>query len=132
MQREAVVGSRYSDRENSTTDVNTQGLLTTVLQRMGKLEDTLAEARHMPSPSPIVGFGNYQEGHAHSQMSATPIDCDTQWRSQELYGGVSGRTGGCGRGLRPLEVQLGGMGERCKLPHRGLGRSPRSFATLSL
>ena len=67
MQREAVVGSRYSDRENSTTDVKTQGLLTTLLQRMGKLEDTLAEARHMPSPSPIVGFGNYQEGHAHSK-----------------------------------------------------------------
>ena len=82
MQREAVVGSRYSDRENSTTDVNTQGLLTTVLQRMGKLEDTLAEARHMPSPSPIVGFGNYQEGHAHSQMNATPIDCNTTPCSQ--------------------------------------------------
>ena len=25
--------------------------------------------------------------------------------------------------------QLGGVGERCKLPHRGLGRSPRSFAS---
>ena len=23
-------------------------------------------------------------------------------------------------------AQLGGMGERCELPHRGLGRSPRS------
>ena len=23
-------------------------------------------------------------------------------------------------------AQLGGVGERCKLPHRGLGRSPRS------
>ena len=51
MQREAVIGSRYSDRENSTTDVNAQGLLTTLLQQMGKLEDMLAEARmHMPSP----------------------------------------------------------------------------------
>ena len=44
--------------ENSTTDINAQGLLTTLLQRMGKLEDRLAEARiHMPSSSPIVGCG---------------------------------------------------------------------------
>ena len=34
----------------TTTDINAQGLLTTLLQRMGKLEDTLAEARmHMGS-----------------------------------------------------------------------------------
>ena len=25
-------------------------------------------------------------------------------------------------------LQQGGMGERCKLPHRGLGRSPSRFA----
>ena len=25
-----------------------------------------------------------------------------------------------------------GMGERCKLPHRGLGRSPSSFATFTM
>ena len=25
-----------------------------------------------------------------------------------------------------FHLQLRGMGERCKLPHRGLGRSPRS------
>ena len=67
-----------------------------------------------------------------SDMELFLLMQDVQWRSQELYGGVSGRTGGCGRGLRPLEVQLGGMGERCKLPHRGLGLRPRSFATLSL
>ena len=73
MQREAkVVGRQTVETDNSTTDV----YATTLLQRMGKLEDTLAEARmHMSSPSPIVGFGkkrNYQEGHAHSQISATP------------------------------------------------------------
>ena len=51
------------------------------------------------------------------------------------FGGGGGGTdggcgwGGCGRGV-PLPPQLGGMGERCKLPHRGLGRSPRSFAIL--
>ena len=40
---------------------------------------------------------------------------------------------GYGGGSRNLRVeggtplaQLGGMGERCKLPHWGLGRSPRS------
>ena len=37
--------------------------------------------------------------------------------------------GGCGRGV-PLPPQLGVMGAHCKLPHRGLERSPRSFATL--
>ena len=40
--------------------------------------------------------------------------------------------GGCGRGRRPLPLQLGGMGERCKLSHWGLGRSPRSFASSAL
>ena len=30
-----------------------------------------------------------------------------------------------------LPPQRGGMGELCKLPHRGLARSPRSSATLS-
>ena len=76
--RSLVAGTQT---ENSTTDINAQGLLTTLLQRMGKLEDTLAEARiHRPSPSPIVGCGkkrNYQEGHAHSQMSTTQIDYAT-------------------------------------------------------
>ena len=28
------------------------------------------------------------------------------------------------RGRIPLWQQLGGMGERCKIPHRSLGRSP--------
>ena len=32
-----------------------------------------------------------------------------------------------GRGRGPPTHQQGGMGERCKLPHGGLGRSPRSF-----
>ena len=76
--RSLVAGTQT---ENSTTDINAQGLLTTLLQRMGKLEDTLTEARiHRPSPSPIVGCGkkrNYQEGHAHSQMSTTQIDYAT-------------------------------------------------------
>ena len=35
-------------------------------------------------------------------------------------------------GVRPPPAQPGGMGERCKLPHRGLGRSPRSFASCAL
>ena len=43
-------------------------------------------------------------------------------------GGGGGAVGwrGC-RGRGPPTHQQGGMGERCKLPHRGLGRSPRSF-----
>ena len=31
-------------------------------------------------------------------------------------------------GAMPPPAQPGGMGERCKLPHRGLGLRPRSFA----
>ena len=49
-------------------------------------------------------------------------------------GGGGGTDGGCGWGgcgrWVPLPPQLGGMGERCKFPHRGLGRGPRSFAIL--
>ena len=40
-------------------------------------------------------------------------------------GGAVGWRGGRGRG--PPTHQQGGMGERCKLPHQGLARSPRSF-----
>ena len=35
-------------------------------------------------------------------------------------------------GAGPAYSQLGGMGERCKPPHRGLGRSPSRFATFAL
>lgn len=72
MPREAkVVGCKYTQTENSTADLNAQGLLNTLLQRMGKLEDTLAEAcMHM-------GFekkrNDAQEGHAHSETSAIPV-----------------------------------------------------------
>ena len=63
-----------------------------------------------------------------------------QWRIQELGGG-GGHRRGCGKGWDEVvggagpgrvreggtpPAQLGGVGERCKLPHRGLGRSPRS------
>ena len=36
------------------------------------------------------------------------------------------------RGRRALPLQLGGMGERCKLPHWVLGLRPRSFASSAL
>ena len=57
-----------------------------------------------------------------------------QGRTQdlELGGGAKAegrKGGGCGSALCPLPLQLGGMGERFKLPHWGLGRSPRSFAS---
>ena len=56
----------------TTTDINAQGLLTTLLQRMGKLEDTLAEARmHMGSGKKR---NDVQEGHAHSATSVLPIN----------------------------------------------------------
>ena len=59
------------------------------------------------------------------------------WRIQELgparvWRGVgrSSRRGRPGEGAGgeggTPPAQLGGLGERCKLPHRGLGRSPRS------
>ena len=37
-----------------------------------------------------------------------------------------GGGGGHACGRDPKYSQLGGMGERCELPHRGLGQSPRS------
>ena len=54
--------------------------------------------------------------------------------SRNLERGGGGGGGGTVRGAAPGRVreggtppaQLGGMGERCKLPHWGLGRSPRS------
>ena len=49
----------------------------------------------------------------------------SQRRTQDLGRGEGGGGGhACGRD--PKHSQLGGMGERCKLPHRGLGKSPRS------
>ena len=62
----------------TTTDINAQGLLTTLLQRMGKLQDTLAEARmHM-------GFGkkrnDVQEGHAHSATPVLPINSSSAYK----------------------------------------------------
>ena len=41
-------------------------------------------------------------------------------------GGADGDAPGRVREGGTPPVQLGGMGERCELPHRGLGRSPRS------
>ena len=45
------------------------------------------------------------------------VGCGKGWG--EIVGGTAR-----GRGTPP--AQLGGMGERCKLPHRGLGLRPRS------
>ena len=45
-------------------------------------------------------------------------------------GGLNGWEGQ--RGRIPLLQQLGGMGERCKLPHRSLGRSPNIRGNLLL
>ena len=51
------------------------------------------------------------------------VDLSTnQRRTQDLGGGGGGHA--CGRD--PKHSQLGGMGERCELRHRGLGQSPRS------
>ena len=61
-----------------------------------------------------------------------------QWRRKEII--VGGGGGGRAKGDAPGRLreggtppaQLGGMGERCELPHRGLGRSPRSQRFLRL
>ena len=47
-------------------------------------------------------------------------------------GGAKGDAPGRVREGSTLPAQLGGMGERCELPHRGLGRSPRSQRFLRL
>jgi predicted aspartyl protease len=62
----------------TTTDINAQGLLTTLLQRMGKLEDTLAEARmHMGSGKKR---NDVQEGHAHSATPVLPINSSSAYK----------------------------------------------------
>ena len=66
--------------------------------------------------------------HAHTHIhTRTHTHAHTQYRkfqrrTQDLGGGGGGHA--CGRD--PKYSQLGGMGERCELPHRGLGQSPRS------
>ena len=47
-------------------------------------------------------------------------------------GGAKGDAPGRVREGGTPPAQLGGMGERCELPHRGLGRSPRSQRFLRL
>ena len=47
-------------------------------------------------------------------------------------GGAKGAAPGRVREGGTPPAQLGGMGERCELPHRGLGRSPRSQRFLLL
>ena len=47
-------------------------------------------------------------------------------------GGAKGAVPGRVREGGTPPAQLGGMGERCELPHRGLGRSPRSQRFLRL
>ena len=47
-------------------------------------------------------------------------------------GGAKGDAWGRVREGGTPPAQLGGMGERCELPHRGLGRSPRSQRFLRL
>ena len=59
--------------------------------------------------------------HNHNYLAT---DNSWQGRTQDLeLGGMQraeGRKeGGCGRGPRPLPLQLGGMGEHCKLPPLG-------------
>ena len=47
-------------------------------------------------------------------------------------GGAKGDAPGRVREGGTPPTQLGGMGERCELPHRGLGRSPASQRFLPL
>ena len=61
-------------------------------------------------------------------------EATAQWRRKEIIAGGAQYGGAPGRvregGTPP--AQLGGMGERCKLPHRGLGLRPRSQRFLRL
>ena len=77
--------------------------------------------------------------NANISMESVSL-CSGGSRIWEGGGGHNGRCGyRLGRvvgGATPGRVQeggtppaqLGGMGERCKIPHRGLGFRPRSFA----
>ena len=66
-------------------------------------------------------------------------DLTTTSQARRLVGRLGGGGGGGGGGRETMRVELTsggeafpawGMGERCKLPHRALGRSLSSFAML--
>ena len=59
-----------------------------------------------------------------------PGDIDLQWRRNQLKSGTAQQRAPplpSPAAKRPPSTQLGGLGERCKLPQWGLGRSPRKF-----
>ena len=70
---------------------------------------------HDPVADPGIGRGGGGGGWGHRR------GCGKGWC--EVVGGAA--PGRVREGGTP-PAQLGGVGERCKLPHRGLGRSPRS------
>ena len=55
-------------------------------------------------------------------MSDSPVASE----GDKSRGGADGDAPGRVREGGTPPAQPGGMGERCELPHRGLGRSPRS------
>ena len=79
-----------------------------------------------------------ERSHCFAEPTATDsVDQAVQWHFGPLYvsvasegdnsgGGGGGGGGGAGRGREggTPPAELGGMGERCQLPLRGLGRSP--------
>ncbi len=68
-------------------------------------------AQFLPKPSPVVNSRGAEGAERAPEARG----------SRRLR-----RGGGCGRGY-PLPRQLGGLGERCKLPQWGPGRSPGRF-----
>ena len=70
--------------------------------------------------------------HRNIVISSQVVSGSVASEGDHSRGGAKGDAPGRVREGGTPPAQLGGMGERCELPHRGLGRSPRSQRFLRL
>ena len=84
------------------------------------------------SPSPFSPFSEIEKFEIYRLWGCQLCNVlDPETRRNEIRRAESGRGGVLGRGHRAAPHQLGSLG-RCKLPQRGLGRSPRNFGFWSI
>ena len=74
-----------------------------------------------------VGYVDLEINNAYRRWRRhSTCTCRYHWLRKEIIAGVGGALYGGDPGrVLPPPTQLGGIGERCKLLHQGLGRSPR-------
>ena len=83
------------------------------------VEETISEEDYQ------INWGSLRDMQIHSHRAV-----GTRKKPVQLMVEAWSRQFGWVREEVPFSPQLGGMGERCKLPQRGLGQIPRSSATI--